>query len=66
MNKQKKAQEEKQSEKAKSEDAKKNTSLRLNKKTLKALKIIAIEQDTSVQQLIENLILDYLKKQSGE
>jgi predicted HicB family RNase H-like nuclease len=41
---------------------KKNTSLRLEKKVLKALKIKAIEQDTSIQQLIESLILDYLDK----
>ncbi len=41
---------------------KKNTSLRLDKQTLKALKIHAIEQDTSVQKLIETLIHEYLKK----
>ena len=41
---------------------KKNTSLRLEKQTLKALKILAIENDTSVQNLIESLIRDYLKK----
>lgn len=39
---------------------KKNTSLRLDSKTLKALKIRAIEEDTSVQKLIENLIQAYL------
>ena len=43
---------------------KKNTSLRLEKHTLKALKIHAIEQDTSVQNLIESLINEYLKKHS--
>lgn len=43
---------------------KKNTSLRLDKSTLKALKIKAIEQDTSVQSLIEGLIKEYLKKDS--
>lgn len=43
---------------------KKNTSLRLDKSTLKALKIRAIEQDTSVQSLIEGLIKEYLKKDS--
>lgn len=42
----------------------KNTSLRLEKKTLKALKIRAIEEDISVQQLIERLIVDYLQKSS--
>lgn len=40
--------------------SKKNTSLRLDKQTLKALKIKAIENDTSIQKLIERLILDYL------
>jgi len=43
---------------------KKNTSLRLDKQTLKALKIHAIENDTSVQNLIESLIKDFLKKNS--
>ena len=42
--------------------SKKNTSLRLDKQTLKALKIRAIENDTSVQKLIEKLIKDYLQK----
>lgn len=41
---------------------KKNTSLRLDKQTLKALKIRAIEKETSIQKLIEQLIIDYLKK----
>ena len=44
------------------EKTKKNTSLRLEKQTLKALKILAIEKDTSIQNLIEKLIKDYLKK----
>ncbi|MBT8154359.1 ribbon-helix-helix protein, CopG family [Epibacterium ulvae] len=39
---------------------KKNTSLRLDRKTLKALKIRAIEEDTSVQKIIERLVEDYL------
>lgn len=39
---------------------KKNTSLRLDKKTLKALKIRAIEEETSVQKIIEQLIDSYL------
>lgn len=39
---------------------KKNTSLRLDQPTLKALKIRAIEEDTSVQKLIEKLIKAYL------
>ena len=45
---------------------KKNTSLRLDKQTLKALKIHAIENETSIQNLIESLIKDYLKKQSRD
>ena len=40
----------------------KNTSLRLKAKTLKALKIRAIEEDTSVQKLIEQLVEEYLVK----
>ena len=40
----------------------KNTSLRLDSKKLKALKIRAIEDDTSVQQILEVLIDDYLSK----
>ena len=48
--------------KDKTDDAsgKKNTSLRLDKKTLKALKIRAIEEDTSVQKIIETLVQAYL------
>lgn len=46
----------------KNKSDKKNTSLRLDKKTLKALKIRAIEEDISVQKLIERLIEDYLKE----
>ncbi|MAC45989.1 ribbon-helix-helix protein, CopG family [Oceanospirillum beijerinckii] len=41
-------------------ERKKNTSLRLNSKTLKALKIKAIEEETSVQKIVEQLIEDYL------
>lgn len=40
----------------------KNTSLRLKSKTLKALKIRAIEEDSSVQKIIERLVEDYLGK----
>jgi hypothetical protein len=39
----------------------KNTSLRLEQSVLKQLKIRAIEDDTSVQQLLEMLVIDYLK-----
>ncbi|MEL6347209.1 MAG: CopG family transcriptional regulator [Myxococcota bacterium] len=41
-------------------DKRRNTSLRLRRKTLKALKMAALEQDTSVQQLVETLIEAYL------
>lgn len=46
----------------KPDDNKKNTSLRLDKKTLKALKARALERDTSVQKIIETLIHSYLEK----
>ncbi len=45
----------------KKKDEKKNTSLRLNGKTLKALKVRAIEEETSAQKIVERLIEDYLK-----
>jgi hypothetical protein len=41
---------------------KKNTSLRLESSTLKALKIRAIEEDTSVQSILEQLIEGYLNE----
>lgn len=50
--------------KKKEKEKKSNTSLRLDKKTLKALKIAAIEEETSLQKLIEQLIIDYLAKRS--
>lgn len=48
--------------KNKDEDDKKNTSLRLSGKMLKALKIRAIEDETSVQKIIEKLIEQYLDR----
>ena len=45
---------------------KKNTSLRLDNKTLKAMKIIAIENDTSVQRIIEELVQKYLEEAKTE
>ena len=42
------------------ENKKKNTSLRLSAKTLKSLKIRAIEEDTSIQKIIEDLVEQYL------
>lgn len=47
---------------AKDKDGKKNTSLRLDSKTLKALKHRAIEDGTSVQKILETLIEDYLNR----
>jgi len=47
-------------------DEKKNTSLRLDAKVLKALKIRAIEDGTSVQQIVERLVTDYLAIRSAE
>lgn len=46
--------------KEKKESTKKNTSLRLDTKTLKALKIRAIEEESSVQAIVEELIKEYL------
>ncbi len=43
-------------------DEKTNTSLRLNKKMLKALKIMAIQNETSVQKILEELIAKYLEE----
>tara|TARA_B100000614_G_C14283485_1_gene384609 strand:- start:222 stop:386 length:165 start_codon:yes stop_codon:yes gene_type:complete len=51
---------------AKKEKKKVNTSLRLEKKTLKALKLIAVEKETSVQAIIEKLILEYLNRVKEE
>jgi len=48
--------------KTKDDKDKKNTSLRLDKETLKALKIRAIEENTSIQKLLESLIESYLKQ----
>lgn len=46
------------------DDRKKNTSLRLDKKMLKSLKHHALENETSVQQIVEKLIENYLKRKS--
>lgn len=44
-------------------EKKKSTSLRLYPKVLKELKILAVENETSIQAIIESLVRDYLKKQ---
>lgn len=64
MPKNKTQSEDSQLTKSKKKSDVKNTSLRLEKKTLKALKIRAIEEETSVQKLIERLIEDYLNEHS--
>jgi hypothetical protein len=46
---------------ASKKNSKKNTSLRLDREMLKALKRHALERETSVQQMIEMLIRRYLK-----
>lgn len=46
--------------KKKADKKKKNTSLRLDETTLKALKMRALETDSSVQAIIEQLVDDYL------
>ena len=52
--------------KSKNDSDKKNTSLRLSGKTLKALKIRAIEEETSVQKIIEKLVEAYLAQTRKE
>ncbi len=51
---------------ADSENGKRNTSLRLDAGTLKALKIRAIEEETSVQKIIERLVENYLSTSRGK
>ena len=43
-------------------EKKKNTSLRLDAKTLKELKLIALRTDTSIQKIFEELIGAYISK----
>ena len=45
---------------SKDKSSKKNTSLRLESNMLKALKIRAIEEGTSVQVILERLVKEYL------
>ena len=47
---------------SKDQPSKKNTSLRLESSTLKALKIRAIEEDSSVQVILERLVEEYLNE----
>tara|TARA_A100001388_G_C28566670_1_gene402219 strand:+ start:111 stop:413 length:303 start_codon:yes stop_codon:yes gene_type:complete len=46
---------------AKKKIKRKNTSLRLDEAMLKKLKIYAVKKDTSVQQIIEDLVERFLK-----
>ena len=46
---------------AKKKVKRKNTSLRLEEAMLKKLKIYAVKKDTSVQQIIEDLVEGFLK-----
>ncbi len=45
----------------KSKKKRKNTSLRLEKEMLKQLKQVALEKDTSIQEIIERLIRTHLE-----
>lgn len=46
---------------SKKQAKRKNTSLRLDESMLKKLKIYAVKKDTSVQQIIEELVEGFLK-----
>jgi hypothetical protein len=50
----------------KTDKKKKNTSLRLEKEMLKRLKHAALEEDTSIQDIIERLIREYLDRISAK
>jgi len=43
-------------------EKKKSTSLRLGPKVIKDLKLIAIEQETSIQAIVESLVTEYVKR----
>lgn len=44
------------------QDKKMSTSLRLDAKVLKELKLLAVEQETSIQAIVENLVKNYIEK----
>ncbi len=44
------------------QEKKKSTSLRLDAKVLKELKLLAVEQETSIQAIVENLVKNYIEK----
>jgi hypothetical protein len=43
-------------------EKKKSTSLRLDPQVLKELKLLAIEQETSIQAIVESLVTKYIKQ----
>ncbi len=43
-------------------EKKKSTSLRLHPEVLKKLKLLAVEQDTSIQAIVEKLVKKYIEK----
>ena len=43
-------------------EKKKSTSLRLDPQVLKELKLLAIEQETSIQAIVESLVTNYIKR----
>lgn len=43
-------------------EKKKSTSLRLDPKLLKELKLLAVEQDSSIQSIVETLIKEYVER----
>lgn len=43
-------------------EKKKSTSLRLDPKVLKELKLLAVEQETSIQAIVESLVTEYIKR----
>ncbi|PHR30248.1 MAG: CopG family transcriptional regulator [Desulfotalea sp.] len=43
-------------------EKKKSTSLRLDAKVLKELKLLAVEQETSLQAIVEALVKNYIEK----
>jgi len=44
-----------------SKEKKKSTSLRLDAKVLKDLKLLAVEQETSIQAIVEALVKEYIE-----
>jgi hypothetical protein len=44
------------------QEKKKSTSLRLDAKVLKELKLIAVEQETSIQAIVETLVKKFIEK----